>query len=54
MFQLHLSKLTHEGGENELLKDSKRERELTSMILDMDAKHGKCCLPRLVCMTQLA
>lgn len=21
----------------------KREKELTSMILDMDAKHGKCC-----------
>ncbi|KAG8263183.1 centrosome cycle [Homalodisca vitripennis] len=39
--ELHLAKLTHEGGENQILKDSKREKELTSMILDMDAKHGK-------------
>uniref|UniRef100_A0A1B6K4K1 Uncharacterized protein n=2 Tax=Homalodisca liturata TaxID=320908 RepID=A0A1B6K4K1_9HEMI len=37
--ELHLAKLTHEGGENQILKDSKREKELTSMILDMDAKH---------------
>ncbi|XP_054283027.1 serologically defined colon cancer antigen 8 homolog isoform X2 [Macrosteles quadrilineatus] len=37
--ELHLTKLTHDGGENEILKDSKREKELTSMILDMDAKH---------------
>lgn len=39
-FQLQMTRLSSDD-RLDLLQDSKKDKELTSLIMDMDAKHGK-------------